>query len=140
MLGHLVDNVIAVVTTLVVIDGGFQQLDVIGWLLLNATLHVIRNLGIWPLALDAFTLHAHAAVDVVHLAIGTFLVAHQEKRYRDEVERLHIVAGLHHHAGSADRQIQQELAHGDVKVGLVQHGEHLFLVDLQHGLCLLFFL
>ena len=71
------------------------------------------------------------------MAIGTFLVAHQEQGHGDEVERLHIVAGLHHHAGGADRQIQQELAHGDVKVGLVQHGEHLVLVDLKHSLGLL---
>ena len=128
---------VAVVAALVVIDGGFQQLYVIGRLVLNAPGHVFWDLGIWPLALDALTLHAHAAVDVVHLAICAFFVAHQEQRHRDEVERLHIVARLHHHAGSADRQIQQELAHGDVEVGLVQHGEHLVLVDLEHGLRLL---
>ena len=87
--------------------------------------------------MDGLTLHAHAAVDVVHLAVGTFLVAHQKQGHWDEVEWLHIVAGLHHHAGGAYRQIQQELAHGDVKVGLVQHGEHLVLVDLKHCLGLL---
>ena len=137
MLGHLVNNVITVVATLVVIDGGLQQLDVVCRLLLNASGHVVWDLGIWPLALDALALHAHAPVDVVHLTVGTLLVTHQEQRHGDEVERLHIVAGLHHHAGGADRQIQQELAHGDVKIGLVQHGEHLVLVDLKHRLGLL---
>ena len=131
---------VAVVTAFVVVDGGFQQLNVIGRLVLNAALHVFGNLGIWPLALDALALHAHAAVDVVHLTVGTFLVAHQEERHGDEVQGLHIITGLHHHAGGADRQIQQELAHGDVKVGLVQHGEHLVLVDLKHGLRLLLLL
>ena len=133
-LADLVNDVVAVVTACCVIDRGLKQLDVISWFVSNAALHLLRDVGIWPLALNAFTLQAHAAVDVVNLAIGAFLVAHQEQRHGDEVDRVHVVAWLHHHASGAHRQVEQELTHGNVKVRLAQDGKHLLAVQLKNGL------
>ena len=118
-------------------DRGLDELDVIGRLLLDPASELVVDLGIWPLALDRLTLHAHPAIDIVDLAVRAFLVADQEERHRHKVDRRHVVTRLHHHAGRADREIQQELADRDVEVALLQHREHLVGVGIQNGLRLL---
>ena len=125
---------VAVVTACCVIDRGLKQLDVISGFVSDTALHLLRDVGIWPLALNTFALQAHAAVDVVNLAIRAFLVAHQEQRNGDEVDRVHVVAWLHHHASGANCQVEQELTHGNVEVGLAQNGKHLLAVQLKNGL------
>ena len=84
-LGDFVDNVIAVVAALVVVDRGLKQFNVICRLVFNLARHVIGNLGIRPLALDALALHAHAPVDVVHLTVGSLFVGDQEERHRHKI-------------------------------------------------------
>ena len=135
-LADTVDHMVAIVTTVCVIDGGLQQLNLVSWLLLNASSHLFWDLGIRPLALDSLTLHTHTAVNVINLTICTLFVAHQEQWHRDEVDGVHIVTRLNHHASCTHSQVQQEFTNGNVKVRLLQHRKHLVRVLVKDGLCL----
>ena len=107
---------VAVVAALGIKDCRFQQLDIVGRLLLNQALQRVRYLRVWPLTLDRLSLHAHATVDVIYLTVRAFLVADQKQRHRHKVDRRNIVTRLHHHASRADCQIQQEFTDSNVKV------------------------
>ena len=125
---------VAPVTTLRIVECGFQQLHLIGRFLLNALRHINRHLSITPLLGDSLTLHPHAPKDFIDLAISTLFIRNQEHGHRDKVNCLHIIAWLNQHCSSAYCQVKQELTNSNVKVRLLQHGKHLLVVSIQHGL------
>ena len=65
------------------------------------------------------------------MAVSAFFERDQILRDGDEVDGADGITGLHKHDSGAHGQVQQELAHGDVKVRLFEHSEHLLVVQIQ---------
>ena len=127
---------IAEIALLNVIQRGLQQLDFLRRLFCDHALQAIRQLGVLPVLLDSLTLQPHAPVDIVHLAVRALFNGNKILRHRCKPDRRHVVAILDQHDGGADRQIQQKLAHRQIKVGLAQDRKHLLRIDVERGLCL----